>query len=290
MESFVPASSRRRRIVFDRQRFKTIIHYVCWICEDPRILGPVKLNRILWYADRNAYLLHGDPLAGVTFIKRPHGPLAKAVAPVLRELESEGVLATRSRSHSVETEQYFARRSPSLYGLGPEQLSVLEAVIRHICFDPTTRVFNKKAHDRVWRVARLGETIPHCTVFAGRPAEVTEEDLEWAAREARRPHFVPNWKEMDELRELNPRIEEACKGLVWFLSREPSAGVPVPNGGSSVFFYKQTGSKSFDVPDICVTYKVELEELVLGGFRFTFYGAVEDEEANGSEVRSTEEF
>jgi hypothetical protein len=273
---------RKRIVAFDRERFKTIVHYVCWVCEDPRVLGPVKLNWILWYADRNVHLLQGQPLAGATYVKRPYGPLARALTPVLGELENEQLVAIRPCSHGLEMEQYFATRSPSLAALRPEHVSQLEAAIRHVCFDPQAPVFNKKAHDRVWRVARVGETLPYYTVLSGAAGELLEEDIDWATREVRRHRFETDWKEMEELRELNFRIEDACKALVWFLTREPSAGVQIPNGRSSVFIYKQRGSRALDVPDISVIYKIDLEEVVLGSFRYTFQGAEDEDEPSGT--------
>jgi hypothetical protein len=138
----------------------------------------------------------------------------------------------------------------------------------------------------VWRVARVGEVLPYFTVFAGVPADMQDVDLDWALREVRRSRFRPDWKDIEELRGVNPAIENACKALVWFLSREPSAGIPVGNGGSSVFVYKQKGHPTFNLPDICVIYKFDLEELVLGSFRFTFEGA-EDEDADGEEAEAS---
>lgn len=285
MDDPTSTHSRPGVITFDRDRFKAVVHYVIWICEDPRSLGPVKLNRVLWYADRNAYLLHGEPLAGATYVKRPYGPLARALAPVIRELEQESAVAARVRSHNVNMEQYFARHAPRLTGLRPEHIGVLEAATRSVCFDQQAPILNKKAHDRVWRVARVGEVLPFFTVFAGLSGDMLDADMDWALREAHRGRFHADWKEMEELRGVNPAIENACKALVWFLSREPSAGMPIGNGGSSTFIYKQKGHQAFNIPDICVIYRFDLEELVLGSFRYTFYGA-EDEDADGEELEA----
>jgi hypothetical protein len=271
---------RKRIVAFDRERFKTIVHYVCWVCEDPRVLGPIKLNWILWYADRNVHLLQGQPLAGATYVKRPYGPLAKALTPVLGELEKERLVAIRPRSHGVALEQYFAIRGPSLSALRPEHVSQLEAAIRHVCFDPKAPVLNQQAHDRVWRVARVGETLPYYTVLSGAAGDLLEADLDWAIRELRQHRFDTDWKEMEELRELNFRIEDACKALVWFLTREPSAGIQIPNGRDPAFIYKQRGNRALDVPDISVIYKVDLEEVVLGRFRYTFPDAEDEDESS----------
>jgi hypothetical protein len=279
-----PPIRPRRVPLFDRHRFRTAVHYVCWVCEDPRVLGPVKLSRVLWYADRNTNLASGEPITGATYVKRPYGPVARPLAPVLRELEQDGAIAIRMHSHGTDMEQYFAIQAPAIAELRPEHVSTLDAAIRHVCFDPHASVANRKEHDRVWRVARVGETLPHYTVFSGIPGDLSEADMDWAVREARRAPLETNWKEMEELRELNPRIEDACKAVVWYLSREPSAGVPVPAGRESVFLHKQRGHRALDVPDICVLYRLDLEELILGPFRYGFVNVEEDDEAGDDDA------
>ena len=62
-----PASHRAR---FNRVKFKALVHYICWRCEDPRLLGTVKLNKVLWYAERIWYFRTGQPIVGATYLKQ----------------------------------------------------------------------------------------------------------------------------------------------------------------------------------------------------------------------------
>jgi hypothetical protein len=269
----MPSSSTTAPITgFDGTPLKAAVHYVCWVCEDPRSLGPARLNRILWYTDRNVLLTTGRPLFGATFWKRPQGPVAKPLQYALSALINEGAVALRARSHAVDFEQYFAIKSPDLSVLGADHLSQLEAAIRGVCLDSNAPILRRDAHDAVLRAARVGEVLPPHTAFAGASADVHEEDLEWAANEARRPASEPNWSELEELRRVNRRSADAYKAVTWYLSREPEAGCAVPHVQRSAFFYKQQGDDSLGVPDIGVVYDVNLGELVLIKLRFDFPG------------------
>ena len=79
---------------------------------DPRKLGAVKLNKVLWLADFRAYLHFGKPITGVRYIKRRVWPVPKPILPVLRELEEDGILSIRKhlfwspqRSSSFSSQQ-----------------------------------------------------------------------------------------------------------------------------------------------------------------------------------------
>ena len=56
---------------FRRARFRAAVHYVCWVCEDPRALGARRLGLVLWYAERNLQLRRGSPLRAVPKTANP---------------------------------------------------------------------------------------------------------------------------------------------------------------------------------------------------------------------------
>src|SRR5579871_4301294 len=84
----------------DRQRFKSLVHYVCWRCSDePSKLGAVKLNKTLWLSDLRAYYQLGEPITNSRYVKRQFGPVPAAIVPTLTELEMAGVLTIRDAKH-----------------------------------------------------------------------------------------------------------------------------------------------------------------------------------------------
>ena len=272
MAAFTP----RRRARFNRAKFKVLVHYICWRCEDPRILGTVKLNKVLWHAERIWHLRTGQPIAGATYLKQQFGVVAKTLAPLVMELEKEGALSTRERSHGSSLMQYFARFEPDLSVFTAPEVSVVDSLIETICFQATPSPLDLTADNQVSKLAQIGETLPYYTVFAARPAEILKRDMDWAIEHIRRGIGEPELEGVEEITKLNPRIDEAYAALEWHLTRDPSAGLPIPVSNTSFFLYKQSPNIPLTIPGIAVIYTVDLDEVVICRVRFEPNG--EDEE------------
>lgn len=163
------------------QKFKKLVHYVCWRCaEDPTKLGAVKLNKILWLADAERYYATGKALTGVRYVRRQYGPVPASILPVLRELEEEGKLTVQAATfHGLNKKEYIVHQTADDSFLSPEERTLVEEIIQHVCNEHTAKSISVATHNRVWEVAADGETIPYFTVFV-RPGKITDKDREWA--------------------------------------------------------------------------------------------------------------
>jgi hypothetical protein len=265
-----PTPNRRtsQRPGFNRVKFKALVHYICWRCEDPRLLGTVKLNKVLWHAERIWHLRSGQPIAGATYLKQQFGAVAKSLAPLVMELEKEGALTTRERSHGSTSMQYFARFEPDLSVFTAPEISVVDSLIETICFQAAPSPVDLTVDDQVWKLAQIGETLPYYTIFAARPAEILKRDMDWAVDHVSRGIGEPKLEEVEEITKLNPRIDEAYAALEWHLTRDPSAGLPIPVSNTSFFLYKQSHNTPLTVPGIAVIYTIDLNEVVICRVRF----------------------
>ena len=97
---------------FRRARFRAAVHYVCWVCEDPRMLGVKRLSLVLWYVDRNLHLRRGRPLGGPTYVRHQFGPRARPLEAQLGELEWDGLVARRPRGGGGEVGLLFVLAPP----------------------------------------------------------------------------------------------------------------------------------------------------------------------------------
>jgi hypothetical protein len=276
----LPDASFRRHHAFRRQRFETLVQYVCWICEDPRALGLERLNRILWYVDRNLYLTRDRVATGASYLRHRSGPWARPLEAVLRDLERRGLVAQRARVGDHEPDLLVSLAKPDLNGFDPEEISLVEAVTRALCFDSRSSIAFREAHDAVLQAGRLGEAIPYFTVFAGRAGNLSPSDFAWAIRESeRRPGKRPE----PGAEPLSGRAELAMQALLWHILRDPSLGASLPSGGAgSWFVYRQHGvSGPGGVPDLSAVYRLDADELVLGGIRVAADDQEEMEEEEG---------
>ena len=182
----LPEAGLRNSQPFRRQRFETLVQYVCWICEDPRMLGLDRLHRILWYVDRNRYLTRGRVATGASYLRHRAGPWARPMEAVLRELERRGVVVQRARVGDREPDLLLALAKPELGGFDPEEISLVEAVTRAICFDARSSIPHRDAHDAILRRPARARCCPTSASSPAGPARSRAGDLAWAARESER--------------------------------------------------------------------------------------------------------
>lgn len=168
---------------FDREKFKTLVHYICYRCEDPTRLGAVKLNKILWFSEVAHYVKFGRPITGETYMKLEHGPVPSHMPEVLRALQDEKALVVRRPELQYETTLYFASEGPAISGFTPEEISMVERMLEEICDNHTATSISRLSHDEIWDMAEIGEEIPYEAMLVAKLGQVTEADLRWAAKE-----------------------------------------------------------------------------------------------------------
>ena len=166
---------------FDRDKFKALVHYVCWKRRDDpaKLLGSTKLNKILWLADFITYYREGAPITGARYVKREFGPVPRAIMPVLRDLEREGAVFTREISfHGRPKVDFIIAREP-MVEFSMKELETIDRIITFVCEEHTAKSISDLSHDHIWHSAEDGEEIPYFTIFAI-PGELTEDDRQWA--------------------------------------------------------------------------------------------------------------
>jgi hypothetical protein len=166
--------------MYNGEKFKNLVHYVCSKCPDPRMLGATKLNKILWYSELHAFLKLEKPITGARFVKRQFGPVPTAIVPVLEELQREGALVVRDVEYfGKPKKEYISLREPELKDFNADEISIVDGVTEVICEQYTAASISELTHDDIWQMAEIGEEIPLETVFAVK-GEVTEGDIAWA--------------------------------------------------------------------------------------------------------------
>ena len=168
------------------RKFQELILYVARRGEaDPRC-GSTKLNKILFYADFEAYRKLGASISGELYQKLEHGPAPRRLLPAIEEMEAAGWCAWGTRDYyGFELRKLLALREPdtSLFS-GPE-LDIVNRVIQDLWELNATEVSDLSHRFAGWQAAELGETIPYETVFVGQPRPLSPEELAWVEELAR---------------------------------------------------------------------------------------------------------
>jgi hypothetical protein len=169
--------------VYDREKFKALVHYICWSVPDPKKLGAIKLNKILWATDFSHFYTTGESLTGERYLKRQFGPVPGGILQALRELELEGALSITEAPHFQYTQRQFtALKKPNTQFFTSAELAETDEMIKLITEAYTAKSVSQASHDHIWSAALDGEEIPHFSIFAV-PGEITSDEIEWARTE-----------------------------------------------------------------------------------------------------------
>ena len=143
-------------------------------------MDPVRLNKVLWYADVAAYLRWGHSITGAEYIRKPLGPVPSGGPRAIKELQREGILM-----EGRESETGFWRRQLDLVGemevkeITAEEQDLLQSTFTKVMRISSSQEVSERTHGDSWETAKDGQVIPLHSVFAERLDTVTEEDLEW---------------------------------------------------------------------------------------------------------------
>jgi hypothetical protein len=166
------------------EKLKEALHYVIARCDDPARLGAIRLNKILWFADRYAYRVNGASITADSYVKRRLGPAPKNVLAAIGELAAEEKIFVREAAQAGNhvMRHFLALQDPQVAALSEDDRVVLDMYTRGICDNFTANEISNITHDQVWEAAELGEEIPLYATFAT-AGEITKEVRDWASDE-----------------------------------------------------------------------------------------------------------
>lgn len=163
------------------KKFRELLLYVARKTEaDPRC-GSVKLNKILFYCDFEAYRRFGRAITGEEYQKLEYGPAPRRLLPQIEEMEREGVCAWADREYfGFHLKKLLPLREPDLSLFTGEEIDIVNTVIDSLWDLNATEVSDLSHRFVGWQVVDPGETIPYETVFVGPPRPLTDQETVWA--------------------------------------------------------------------------------------------------------------
>ncbi|MGA2714678.1 MAG: Panacea domain-containing protein [Bryobacteraceae bacterium] len=166
-------------------RFAELILYIADRCESDPTFSAVKLNKILFYSDFEAFARLGVPITGVAYQKLPQGPAAKAMKRVLTEMEQEHLIrVVPDKVHGYARDRVVPIRPPAPGIFPTEQIDIVEKYVRRF-WNMTAKAVSEYSHGMAWKLAELNELIPYEAVFIS-DDPVTNEDVAHARELAAR--------------------------------------------------------------------------------------------------------
>lgn len=170
--------------MFEREKFKRLVHYVIAKAGHKDGFGATKLYKVLWFAEARALMLHGRPIAGATYIREKHGPVPRLGMIIRSELVAERKIRQQKMPGDYGEWQFTSLAPPVLDGITPRERTEVDYWIKHIDADHTATSISEESHDYGWEIARNGEVIPLHACMANRAREPNGEELSWARQRA----------------------------------------------------------------------------------------------------------
>ncbi len=171
-----------RSFDFDADRFKELIVYITERCREDPSFGAVKLNKILYYSDFDAYRLLGRPISGATYRRLSEGPAPKELLPAREELITQGRIALKEKSYFNRVQKRLSLTSgeasnPEMFS--PDERNVIDEVIRFFWGKSAREVSDYSHREPGWLAAGEREQIPYETAWMN-PEPIDQETEEFA--------------------------------------------------------------------------------------------------------------
>ncbi|MCH8987932.1 MAG: SocA family protein [Chloroflexi bacterium] len=109
---------------FTEEKFENLILYISKKSEDDPRFGAVKLNKILYYSDFDAYRRLGQPITGATYQRIDEGPAPRELLPIRERMTDGESIEIRT----TPVGPYTLQRIVAL--VGPDESLFTEAELR----------------------------------------------------------------------------------------------------------------------------------------------------------------
>lgn len=172
------------RVGYNKDKFRELILYVVKRSENDARLGAVKLNKLLFFADRQAYGQLGHAISGARYHKIQHGPAAAALVPVRDEMIDSGDLEVRQEKLGGKYQpqvHFVAHREADPSAFSEDERTVVDEVIAKYKDMNGTQISEESYKELGVLLAQENEDIPYGTVYLP-DAPPTKKDIVYAQR------------------------------------------------------------------------------------------------------------
>lgn len=145
-----------------QDRLRQMILYVATRSGDAKRFGRIKLNKILWKSDFDAFAARGIPVTGCAYQRLRLGPAPKAMLPLYTEMLRIGLLREEVTDFGDEVEERrpIALVDPNISYFNDEDLLFVEGAIGYY-WHLTGMETSDDSHGLAWSTRSDGEPMPY---------------------------------------------------------------------------------------------------------------------------------
>jgi hypothetical protein len=157
-----PSLTTRVPLPGGQDRLKRMILYVAHRCASAKRFGLIKLNKILWKADFDAFAVRGIPVTGRDYQRLQLGPAPKEMKPLYRDMLRDGLIRVEEVDFGDDVVEY--RTIPLVpYDLSlfsPEDVAFVDGAIAYY-WGMTGTETSDDSHGAAWRTHNNGDPLPY---------------------------------------------------------------------------------------------------------------------------------
>jgi hypothetical protein len=159
-------------------RLQELMLYIAKKCSSHSKFGGTKHNKILWFADFNAYRLFGKPITGARYWRQDYGPVAS------RFMQAKNKLISDKRAKPEvcifpgfnPQRRIIALDEPNLDLFSAKEIALVDQIIDELKELSVDEV-SKLSHGRAWKAAMHDYTdIPYEAAFVSDEPLLPEEN------------------------------------------------------------------------------------------------------------------
>jgi Protein of unknown function (DUF4065) len=150
-----------------QERLREMILYVAQHCTDAERFGAIKLNKILWKADFDAFAARGIPITGREYRRLPLGPAPLEMPRIYNDMLRDGLIrvenidfgVNEAGEHIVE-HRTIALVQPNMSRFDDDDLRFVDTAIVYY-WDMTGTETSDDSHGAAWRTHNNGDPLPY---------------------------------------------------------------------------------------------------------------------------------
>jgi hypothetical protein len=158
----------------DRGKVKQLVLYLSRASAEDEGYGMVKLNKLLFRADTEAWRLLGSSITGAHYQREDHGPVLTGLQDMTEELvkDKRAKWGHRQRGPKLESDYLIVLEDPDPNAFTPEQEAIIDRALDELS-EHGGKSVSLWSHREIvaWRMLKNGEEIPYeTTIVASGPA------------------------------------------------------------------------------------------------------------------------
>ncbi len=158
----------RRRLTYrvelpgGQLRLREMVIYVAEKCADAKRFGKIKLNKIIWKADFDAYAARRVPVTGRAYQRLGLGPAPIEMAPLYGEMLQDDLITVQliDFGDNIVEHRTIPKVKSELKFFSPDDLAYADHAIRYF-WDLTGEETSDDSHGAAWRSRADGDPMPY---------------------------------------------------------------------------------------------------------------------------------